>query len=197
MTVRVAISGFGRIGRNIFRALYSRDDLEVIAINDLAEPKAIEYLLRFDSLHGTFTEPVRAMDGYLYAKGKRIPLLNTKEPGDVPWYDFGADVVVEATGRYRTRADLQKHLDNGASRKIARRGASGIGRRSVRTVTTTARVINVVRERSIRTHRIGQGRVLIGRVLIHQMTFPDAKRWIGNADDRFPLTVGRAPFRFG
>ena len=118
MTVRVAISGFGRIGRNVFRALYARDDLEVVAINDIADPKSMEYLLRFDSLHGPFSEPVRILENNLYAKGRRIPVLHFTEPGEVPWYDYGADVVVEATGRYRTRDALQKHLDMGAARVI-------------------------------------------------------------------------------
>ncbi|MEE8141707.1 MAG: type I glyceraldehyde-3-phosphate dehydrogenase, partial [Planctomycetota bacterium] len=118
MTVRVAIMGFGRIGRNIFRALYPRNDLEVVAINDIASPQAMEYLLRYDSLHGRFEEPVRIMDGYLYAKGKRIPILHYREPGEIPWYDYGTDVVVEATGRFRAREELQKHLDMGADRVI-------------------------------------------------------------------------------
>ncbi len=118
MTVRVAIMGFGRIGRNIFRALYPREDLEVVAINDIASPLAMEYLLRFDSLHGPFSEPVRIMDGFLYTRGKRIPILHYKEPGEIPWYDYGTDVVVEATGRYRLREELQKHLDMGANRVI-------------------------------------------------------------------------------
>ena len=118
MSVRVAINGFGRIGRNVFRSIYPRNDVQVIAINDIATPQAMEYLLRFDSLRGTFQEPVRYLDGYLYAKGRRIPVLHGKEPGDVPWYDYGADVVVEATGRYRKRAELQRHLDAGADRVV-------------------------------------------------------------------------------
>ncbi|MHC4392327.1 MAG: type I glyceraldehyde-3-phosphate dehydrogenase [Planctomycetota bacterium] len=118
MSIRVAIMGFGRIGRNVFRAIYGRDDMEVVAISDLADPKAMEYLLRFDSLFGQFPEPVQFMDGYLFAKGRRIPVLQGREPGDVPWFDYGVDICVEATGRYRTRAELQKHLDAGADRVI-------------------------------------------------------------------------------
>jgi len=110
--------GFGRMGRNIFRAVYPRDDIEIVAINDIADPRAMEYLLRFDSLHGRFRDPVRIMDGYLYAKGHRIPFFQEAEPGKVPWYDFGTDVVVEATGRYRDKEQLQKHLDAGAARVI-------------------------------------------------------------------------------
>jgi len=116
--IRVAINGFGRIGRNIFRAIYHRDDITVAAINDIADPKAMAYLLRFDSLRGPFPEPVRVVNGALYAKGQRIPILNGRKPGDTPWYDHGIDVVVEATGRYRLRAELQRHLDAGADRVI-------------------------------------------------------------------------------
>lgn len=118
MSIRVAIMGFGRMGRNIFRALYPRSEIEVVALNDLASPQSMEYLLRFDSLHGRFPDPVRFMDGYLYTKGRRIPVLHETEPGSVPWYDFGADIVVEATGRYRTQDELQKHLEAGADRVI-------------------------------------------------------------------------------
>lgn len=118
MTMRVAIMGFGRMGRNVFRAIYPRTDMEVVAINDLADPAAMEYLLRFDSLQESFPEPVRVVDGMLYARGKQIPITHHKAPGEAPWYDHGVDVVVEATGRYRTQAELQRHLDAGADRVI-------------------------------------------------------------------------------
>lgn len=118
MSIRVAIMGFGRLGRNVFRAIYPRDDIEIVAINDIADPKAMEYLLRYDTLQGAFPEPVRIQDGYLYAKGRRIPVLHQRDPGDVPWFDYGADLVVEATGQYRTREQLQRHLDAGADRVI-------------------------------------------------------------------------------
>jgi len=110
--------GFGRLGRNVFRIVYPRDDVEIVAINELADSRSMEYLLRYDSLHGTFDEPVRVIDDALYAKGRRIPVLHHKEPGEIPWFEVGADVVIEATGRYRRRADLQRHLDQGADRVI-------------------------------------------------------------------------------
>jgi glyceraldehyde 3-phosphate dehydrogenase len=118
MTIRVGLMGFGRIGRNVFRAIYERDDLEVVAINEIADVSSMEYLLRFDSLRGIFDEPVRARGDALYAKARRIPVLHHREPGEIPWYDHGVDVVVEATGRYRTRAELQRHLDQGAGRVV-------------------------------------------------------------------------------
>ena len=113
MTIRVAIMGFGRIGRNVFRALYDRSEVEIVAINDIAPSEAMEYLLRYDTLQGRFSDPVRIMDGNLFARGRRIPFLQFREPGEIPWYEYGADVVVEATGQYRNREDLQKHLDMG------------------------------------------------------------------------------------
>ena len=110
--------GFGRIGRNVFRAIYSRDDMEIVAINEIADTASMEYLLRFDSLRGPFDEPVRVVDEVLYAKGRQIPIMHHLEPGEIPWFDFGVDVVVEATGRYRTREHLQRHLDQGADRVV-------------------------------------------------------------------------------
>ena len=109
MKVRVALMGFGRLGRNVFRAIYPRDDLEVVAINELADSRSMEYLLRYDTLRGTFDEPVRVIDDALYAQGRQIPVLHHREPGDIPWFEYGVDVVIEATGRYRTRAALEAH----------------------------------------------------------------------------------------
>lgn len=118
MGLRVAIFGFGTMGRNIFRLLYRRHDMEVVAINDIADSQALAYLLRFDSLHGRFEEPVQLVGDALYAKGKKIPILTQMDPAEVPWYDYGVDLVVDATGKYRTRAQLQKHLDAGADRVV-------------------------------------------------------------------------------
>ena len=118
MSVRVGLMGFGRIGRNIFRAVYGRDDIEIVAINELADIRSMEYLLRFDSLQGPFEEPIRVLDDAIYARGRQIPVLHEREPGEIHWYEHGVDVVVEATGKYRGRKDLQKHLDQGADRVI-------------------------------------------------------------------------------
>ena len=110
--------GFGRIGRNVFRIVYPRDDMEIMAIVDLAEPKALEYLLKFDTVHGRFTEPVWVSGEYLYAKGRQIRMLQRRAPGEVNWRELGVDVVIEATGQYRTRPVLERHLDSGAKRVI-------------------------------------------------------------------------------
>ncbi len=118
MTVRVGIMGFGRIGRNIFRILHPRDDIEVVAIVDIADPKGLEYLLKFDTVHGRFREPVHVVGDAMYAKGRQIKMITAREPGEVDWASLGVDVVIEATGKYRTREFLQRHLDRGARRVI-------------------------------------------------------------------------------
>jgi glyceraldehyde 3-phosphate dehydrogenase (phosphorylating) len=118
MAVRVGIMGFGRIGRNIFRILHPREDIEVAAIVDIADPKGLEYLLKFDTVHGRFREPLRVEGDAMYSKGRQIHMITAREPGEVDWASLGIDVVVEATGQYRTREWLQKHLDMGARRVL-------------------------------------------------------------------------------
>ena len=118
MAIRIGIMGFGRIGRNVFKILYPRDDIEIVAIVDIADPKGLEYLLKFDTVHGRFREPLRVVDGNMYVKGRQIRMLQRKAPGDVDWGALGVDIVIEATGKYRHREQLQKHLDSGARRVI-------------------------------------------------------------------------------
>jgi len=120
LAVRVGFNGFGRIGRNIFRVIYGRDDIEVRAIADTAAPENLAYLLNFDSIHGKFKEEVTTSGGFLFAKGRRIPCITGKQtaPGDVKWRDQDVDIVVEASGRFRTKKELERHLDAGARRVI-------------------------------------------------------------------------------
>lgn len=118
MSVRIGIMGFGRIGRNIFRISRQKPELEIVAICDVADPEGLEYLLRFDTVHGSFAEPFKVTGGQLYIGGKQIRMLTATEPGQVPWAELGVQVVVEATGKYRTRPWLQKHLDAGAQKVI-------------------------------------------------------------------------------
>lgn len=110
--------GFGRIGRNLFRILYRRDDIQVTVISDIADHKNLEYLLKYDTIMGRFSDAVSVEDGSLYTYGRKIAMLSGREPGDLKWSDLGVDVVVEATARYRSRAELKKHLDAGAGRVI-------------------------------------------------------------------------------
>jgi len=113
-SLKVGLAGFGRIGRNLFRILYKRDDIRIAAISDIADHGALEYLIRFDTIFGPFPEELSIKEGNLYAHGRQIPMYSGKRPGDVPWGDLGVDVVVEATGKIRTREELQGHLDAGA-----------------------------------------------------------------------------------
>ena len=115
----VGIFGFGRIGRNLFRLLYDREDIRIGAVADLAEPAGVEYLLRFDTLLGRFPDAVSAKDGFLYVAGRRIPLLAGKNQPPVPnWGELGVDTVLEATSRGRKRSEVEAHLAAGARRVI-------------------------------------------------------------------------------
>ena len=118
MAVRIGLMGFGRIGRNVFRILYKREDMQVVAISDIADHKSLEYLLKYDTIMGRFPDTVSVAEGNLYTYGRQIRLLSGREPGDVDWQALGVDVAVEATARYRSRAEVQKHLDAGAKRVI-------------------------------------------------------------------------------
>ncbi len=119
MSVRVGIMGFGRIGRNVFRIIQQgHPDIEIVAIVDVADPKALEYLLRFDTVHGPFSEPVSVKGEAMYVRGRQIKMLTKKEPGDVDWRELGVDIVIEATGKYRYRSMIEKHLHAGAKKVI-------------------------------------------------------------------------------
>ncbi len=118
MATTIGLMGFGRIGRNLFRILYQSKDIKLAAISDIADHKALEYLLRFDTILGPFPDEVSIREGNLYVVGRQIPMLSEKEPGDVPWGDLGVDIVVEATARHRSREDFERHLEQGARRVI-------------------------------------------------------------------------------
>ena len=116
--IRVGLMGFGRIGRNLFRILYDRDDIRVAAISDVADHKSLEYLLRFDTILGRFPDEVSIKDHHLYVVGRQIPMLSAKDPADVAWGELGVDIVVEATARRRRRKELEAYLERGAQRVI-------------------------------------------------------------------------------
>ncbi|NKY09768.1 type I glyceraldehyde-3-phosphate dehydrogenase [Cellulomonas hominis] len=112
---RVAINGFGRIGRNVLRALLERgSDLEVVAVNDLTEPAALARLLAFDSTAGRLGRPVSVDGDHLVVDGRRIRVLAEREPAHLPWAELGVDVVLESTGRFASAAAARGHLDAGA-----------------------------------------------------------------------------------
>ena len=110
--------GFGRIGRNVFRQIGPDDGLRVAAIADIADPEALAYLLKYDSIYGPFPEPVSFKGGALEVGSSRIPLVHAVEPGDVNWAELGVETVVQATGKYRTAEWCSRHLDAGAKRVI-------------------------------------------------------------------------------
>lgn len=120
--VKIAINGFGRIGRNVLRAALSarhaREDLEFVAINDLTSAEMLAHLLTFDSVHGRFDGQVTAVADEITVNGKKIPILSEKDPEKLPWKDLAVDVVVEATGLFRSREGAQKHLAAGAKKVI-------------------------------------------------------------------------------
>lgn len=118
MQSRIGLMGLGRIGRNIFRILYKSEDLRIEAVSDVADHAGLAYLLKFDTILGRFPDEVSARDGHLYVAGRQVKMLSAEKPGDVNWGDLGVETVIEATAKYRTRAELQRHLEAGAKRVI-------------------------------------------------------------------------------
>lgn len=118
MTLRVAINGFGRIGRSVFRIIDGRDDMEVVAINDLFENEALAYLLKYDTVMGTFEREVDFDDKVLKVGGYEVAMSKIADPSALPYKDLGVDVVVESTGIFRDRKSLEKHLAAGAKRVL-------------------------------------------------------------------------------
>ncbi len=120
MTVRVGINGFGRIGRQVLKAIGERypNDLEVVAFNDLGDLPTMAHLLKYDSNYGRFPGTVEVVDGGLRVNGKLIKALNEKDPGKLPWGDLGVDIVIEGTGVFRSLEKCQPHIDAGAKKVI-------------------------------------------------------------------------------
>ena len=119
MGTRVGINGFGRIGRNFFRAQHALgSDLEIVALNDLGDAETMAHLLRYDSTLGPFQGEVELADGVLEAAGERVQILSERDPAGLPWGNLGVDVVLESTGFFTDRAGAQKHLDAGAKKVV-------------------------------------------------------------------------------
>ena len=115
MSIKLAINGFGRIGRLAFRRAYESGEFEVVAINDLVDAKTLAYLLKYDSTHGTWhADEISADDSNIIFKGHKIPVLCEKDPHDLHWGEYGVDVVLECTGRLKSHEDGDVHLQNGA-----------------------------------------------------------------------------------
>src|ERR1041384_7546988 len=119
MSVRVGINGFGRIGRNVFRAAQESDaDIEIVAVNDITDAGTLGHLLKYDSVYGPFPGSVEIGDGALSIDGREVKVLAERDPGALPWGDLGADVVIESTGFFTKREDAAKHLEGGAKKVI-------------------------------------------------------------------------------
>ena len=118
MPINVAINGFGRIGRMVFRAAWSDKKINIVAVNDLTDNKTLAHLLKYDSVHGVFQEQVTASDGYLTVGKKRIKVLAEQDPSKLPWKKLNIDVVVESTGRFTDPYKAAVHLKAGAKRVL-------------------------------------------------------------------------------
>ena len=126
MSVRVAINGFGRIGRNVFRAARGRDTgFEIVAVNDLTSAATLAHLLRYDSVHGRYPGTVEAGDGKLVVDGKDVAVLSERDPGGLPWADMGVELVVESTGFFTKREGAAKHIEAGARKVVISAPATG------------------------------------------------------------------------
>ncbi len=118
MATRVAINGFGRIGRLVCRVMHDRDDFELVAVNDLCDAKTMAYLLKYDSSHGRFGADVEVKDGALVIDGKTVKVLSEKDPSKLPWKDLNVDFVVESTGVFRLKEQCMMHVQAGAKKVL-------------------------------------------------------------------------------
>jgi glyceraldehyde 3-phosphate dehydrogenase len=118
MSAKIAINGFGRIGRNVLRAAQGNADFEVVAINDLTDAATLAHLLKYDSVHGTFASEVSATDDAIVVDGQTIKIFSERDPAALPWKELGVEIVIEATGLFTNGADAGKHIQAGASKVI-------------------------------------------------------------------------------
>jgi glyceraldehyde 3-phosphate dehydrogenase len=129
--VRIAINGFGRIGRNAFKIAFDRNDAEIVAINDLTDAKTLAHLLKYDSNYGTYAHDVSFDDQGIIVDGKHIRVLAEKDPINLPWADLGIDVVIESTGFFTDPAAAHAHIDAGAKRVVISAPAKGEGAKTI------------------------------------------------------------------
>ena len=125
MAVKVGINGFGRIGRNFFRAAYKDPSLQIVAVNDITDAKTLAHLLKYDSVHGRFEASVEVKENAIVVNGKEIQVLACKDAADLPWGKLGVEIVIECTGRYTDRDGAGKHIAAGAKRVIISAPAKG------------------------------------------------------------------------
>ncbi|HQU71627.1 MAG: type I glyceraldehyde-3-phosphate dehydrogenase [Calditrichaeota bacterium] len=118
MAIKVAINGFGRIGRLVFKAMQDQRDIDIVAINDLTDAKTLAHLLKYDSVHGRYPVPVKADGEYLHAGDRKVRILSERNPADLPWKEMGVEFVVESTGIFTSREKMSLHLQAGAKKVI-------------------------------------------------------------------------------
>ncbi|MGC1633130.1 MAG: type I glyceraldehyde-3-phosphate dehydrogenase [Gelidibacter sp.] len=116
--INVAINGFGRIGRRVFRLIQERDDMQVVAVNDLADARTLSHLLKYDSIHGVSKSSISYDDNHIIIDQQKVRLLNHKQIDDIDWTPYKIDFVIEATGKFKTIAELEKHIANGSKKVI-------------------------------------------------------------------------------
>lgn len=129
--VKVAINGFGRIGRNALKILLDRHDVQVVAINDITDAKTLAHLLKYDSSYGTYDKKVTASDNSIIINTREIPVFAEKDPANLPWKKLGVDVVIESTGFFTDPAAARAHIDAGAKRVVISAPAKGEGAKTV------------------------------------------------------------------
>ena len=183
MAVRVGVNGFGRIGRVFFRAALEAPDIDVVAVNDLADAKTLAHLLKHDSVHGTLAAEVTAKGEAIFVNGREVRVCSVKDPAALPWGDLGVDIVVESTGVFRDKATSSKHLRAGAKKVIITAPAKdpditvvlGVNEQRVRPGSPRARLERVLHHQ-LPGHG-GQGaarqlrhppRLRVDRALVHQ-----------------------------
>ena len=125
MPITIGINGFGRIGRNFFRAAYKDPSLRIVAVNDITDAKTLAHLLKYDSVHGRFEASVEVKENAIVVNGKEVQVLSCKDAADLPWAKLGVEIVIESTGRYTDRDGAGKHLAAGAKRVIISAPAKG------------------------------------------------------------------------
>ncbi len=129
--VKVAINGFGRIGRNAFKILQGRKDAEVVAINDITDAATLAHLLKYDSSYGTYDQEVSSNEHAIIVDGKEVPVFAEKDPHNLPWANLGVDVVIESTGFFTKPEDAKAHIDAGAKRVVISAPAKGEGAKTI------------------------------------------------------------------
>lgn len=118
MSYKVGINGFGRIGRNFFRASLGDEDIDIVAVNDITDAKTLSHLLKYDSVLGILDADIKNTDDAIIVNNKKIKVLSQKDPGQIPWKDLGISIVIESTGLFRKRPDAIKHIELGGAEKV-------------------------------------------------------------------------------